>query len=342
MAGKEIVNRRLTRYHIKRLILNFPRFINFACLIWAFLRRKSSGKYPALPNPLILMIESTNFCNFNCPLCDKGAGKLSRPEGSMSVENYQRLLEDIGRGLKLIMLWNQGEPFINKQLLEMVKFAKERGIFTVISTNGSLIMDNAEAIVKSGLDELIISLDGATRETYYRFRRGGDFESIINGIKHLAEIRGRKFTPLISLQFLLLKHNINEMDDFKCLADKVGADRILWKTVQVSDEMEAIEYIPNNLKYSRYSDKKGLQLKRKRYDCRRILYSAVVDWNGNVIPCCFDKDEEFVMGNAFEQGFTAVWRGEKFVNFRDLIAAGKYPPMCANCTEGLEKLFVNY
>jgi len=287
-----------------------------------------------------MMVEPTNFCNFNCPLCDRGSGKLTRPEGSMSPENFTRLLDEIGSGLKLLLLWNQGEPFINKKSSEMVRAAKERRIFTIISTNGSLLERNASDIIDSGLDEIIVSLDGANTETYHRYRRGGDFGKILGGVRELVRVRGRKLTPLISLQFLLLKHNLSEIADFKNLAADLGADRVLWKTVQVADAKMAETFLPSEGRFTRYSDSRSLKLQRVRYDCRRILYSAVVDWNGNVVPCCFDKNEDFLLGNVFNEGFDNIWRGGKFTRFRDIIANGKRPGMCANCTEGLQRLFI--
>ena len=287
------------------------------------------------------MVEPTNFCNFNCPLCDKGSGKLTRPEGSISLDNFTRILDDIGSGLKLLLLWNQGEPFINRELPAIVRAAKKRRIFTIISTNGSLLERNAADIVDSGLDEIIVSLDAANPETYNRYRRGGDFRVILEGVRELVRQRDGKSTPLISLQFLLLKHNLSEIADFKRLAADIGADRVLWKTVQVTDEKMAGTFLPSEGRFTRYSDSHSLKLKRFRYDCRRILYSAVIDWNGNVVPCCFDKNEDFLLGNAFTENFNNIWRGDKFVHFRDIIANGKRPRMCANCTEGLRRLFIS-
>ena len=286
------------------------------------------------------MIEPTNLCNFNCPLCDRGSGKLSRPDGRMSLEDFKSVLDNAGGGLKMAMLWNQGEPFINNNLIDFIKIASGRNIFTIISTNGSLLYKNTEEIIDSGLNELIISLDGASAETYNLYRQGGDFNKIVEGAKKLIQLRGKKLQPLISLQFLLLKQNANDISDFEKLAEDIGADRILWKTVQVGDESEAAEYLPEDERFTRYRKGDELKLKRVRNSCRRILYSAVIDWNGNMVPCCFDKDEKYVVGNVLEQGFDRTWHGKEFAEFRRKIALDDKPEMCSNCTEGLEKLFI--
>jgi radical SAM protein with 4Fe4S-binding SPASM domain len=100
--------------------------------------------------------------------------------------------------------------------------------------------------------------------------------------------------------------------------------------------MEAKEFLPEDSRFSRYRNIEDLTLKRVRGDCRRLLYSAIIDWNGSVVPCCFDKNEDFVMGNALEQPFDEIWWGRKFVEFRNRINKGKRPSICENCTEGIK------
>lgn len=329
---------RLLNYNIRKFLLNPFQLWNSIKTVTGIVLFHLTKIYFPSKSPLVLMMEPTNLCNFNCPLCDKGAGKLTRPEGIMSVDDYKKIIQDAGRGLKMLMLWNQGEPFVNNKITEFVRIARKRNIFTIISTNGSLLSRNAEKIIGSGLDELIISLDGAKSETYDIYRQGGEFAGIVAGAKELVRIRGKKLHPLISLQFLLLKQNIDEIPEFEKLAEEIGADRVLWKTVQVGDEEDALKYLPVEEKFTRY--RKGLKLNRRRNDCRRILFSAMIDWNGNMVPCCFDKNELFMLGNVIEQGFEKTWRGNAFTEFRRKIARNDRPDMCSNCTEGLEKLFL--
>ncbi|MBC8277956.1 MAG: radical SAM protein [FCB group bacterium] len=335
------MNRRLAVYRLSKIRLNFAQARSFVLTLINLIGWKSFRKLFFKAPPLILMIEPTNRCNFSCPLCDKGTGKLSRPEGSMSPEDQEEILKGAGPGLKMALLWNQGEPFINNKLTKMIGKLRERNVFTIVSTNGSLVSRNAKDIVDSGLDELIISLDGSRRETYDLYRRGGDFDEIVAGVRRLAEVRGDRNKPLISLQFLLLKHNVDEIEDFKRLKEETGADRVLWKTVQVSSRSEADEYLPEDTQYTRYEGRSDLRVKKKGFDCRRIIYSAVIDWNGNLVPCCFDKDENHLIGNVLQQGFSKVWFSREMMKFRQDIAAGNLPEMCHNCTEGLKKLFIN-
>jgi len=335
------MNRRMLFYRLARARSTLPQILNMgisaaSVLWWKFFKKGFVGS-----TPLILMVEPTDVCNFKCPLCDKGSGRLNRDSGYLKPAYFVKILDSAGSGLKMLYLWNQGEPFLNKELPAMIAAAKIRHIFCIVSTNGSLLERDAEAIAACGLDELIVSLDGADAETFNLYRRGGDFGKIVAGTKKLVQVRGKKSRPLISLQFLLLKHNYRQIEQFRRLQSETGADRILWKTAQVYSSAEAAEFLPADSSLSRYADAASLTLKRKRFDCRRILYSAVIDWNGNLVPCCFDKDENITLGNVLNDDLKSIWKSEKYREFRQKIAAGERPPMCANCTEGLERLFIS-
>ncbi len=328
-------------YILRKFQLTPQQIINgvwsyYNIIIW---NKRKRG--PITPAPLMLMIEPTNRCNFKCPLCDRGSGKLSREVGEMTYSQFKNIIDQAGRNLKAIYLWNQGEPLLNKQLPEFIEYAVRKRIFTVISTNGSMLERIATRLLKASPDEIIVSLDGASEESYKKYRRGGDFSKIIKGVQYLSQLRGRNIRPLISLQFLLLKHNIDELNRLNQLLDITGADRVLLKTVQVSSSREAGEYLPLERRLSRYNDYRELKLRRRRGGCYRIFYSAVINWNGDMTPCCFDKDANFTLGNVFIEGLRTIWQGEKFNSFRRAVISGRGPKMCNNCTEGLERLYIS-
>ena len=128
----------------------------------------------------MLMVEPTNFCNLKCPLCPSGNGEMRRPRGTMGLEDFEKLVDQLGGEVFMMMLWNQGEPYINKCFNQMVRYASDRGIFTFTSTNGHFVRnpEQAQAIVESGLDEMIVSLDGVDQETYEKYRVGGQIERV--------------------------------------------------------------------------------------------------------------------------------------------------------------------
>ena len=122
----------------------------------------ATGRVVVWGRPFMMMVEPTNICNLKCPLCPSGNGEMTRTRGKMGLEDFKRLVDEAGDYLVLLMLWNQGEPFINTDFVEMVRYAHSRRIPTLTSTNGHYIrdMDQARAIVDSGLDELILSNNG--------------------------------------------------------------------------------------------------------------------------------------------------------------------------------------
>ncbi|MDP6040917.1 MAG: radical SAM protein, partial [Candidatus Latescibacteria bacterium] len=161
--------------------------------------------------PFVLMVEPTNFCNLKCPLCPSGNGDMTRERGIMPFEDFKHIFEQQKDHLLLLMLWNQGEPFINKTLTDMIRLATAHNVPTLTSTNVHYIKtkEDAEDIVDSGLSELVVSLDGVTPETYVQYRVGGNFDRVLDGIRLLVQAKQNrnKTHPLIHLQFIIMKHN---------------------------------------------------------------------------------------------------------------------------------------
>ena len=297
--------------------------------------------------PTSVMIEPTNRCNLRCPLCPSGAGTMTRPHGDMTLPDFQKIVRRLGPQVQRLYLWNQGEPLLNKALPEMIRFAHQRGISTVTSTNGILLdRENiSSALIQAGLDDLIVSIDGLTPETYRIYRVGGELPQVISGLKTLRRLRDEQGarTPRIILQWLPMKHNEHELPDVAARAAEWGADAVEIKTTQIYSEEDAEKFLPENARLSRYQrGAKGWEVQRRYQHCRRLWFSCQIDWNGAVVPCCFDKDEEFVMGNLHENSLAEIWRGETYQQFRRLLLTkGRVLNICRNCTEGLRTFYVS-
>ncbi|MFH1570464.1 MAG: radical SAM protein [Gemmatimonadota bacterium] len=298
--------------------------------------------------PFMMMVEPTNLCNLHCPLCPSGNGQMTRPRGSMELEAFQRLVDEAGEHLILLMLWNQGEPFINKQLLEMVRYARQHRIPTMTSTNGHFVrtLEEARQVVESGLDEIIISFDGVDQETYARYRVGGRLECVIAGARLLTEAKRdlNSGTPLVSLQFIVFRHNEDDLAAAQRLAHELGADRFLVKTAQTYDVAESALFLPETERYRRYERSAGDELLVKGQPargCKVLWYSTMVNWNGAVAPCCFDKDVDFEMGVAMDgTAFGQIWRSRAYMDFRgQLLRDRRGVDMCRNCSEGYRGMF---
>ena len=386
---------------------------NLGRIASSYVRSVHSGRATISGLPFVLMIEPTNLCNLHCPLCPSGDGRLTRPRGMMERTTFDRILKQTQGAVKFLQLWNQGEPLLHPDLPWMIRRAKTQGMFVSMSTNGHPLADPSVArdIVRSGLDHLIVSVDGATQETYARYRRGGNLQTVLRGIEHVVEARMKphrkdaknaknfktwglpffaSFAPLrwilpqsairnpkrpwIELQCIVMRHNEHEIPAMKALARKLGVDRLALKTVQIDTPDQAGTFLPSDRKQSRYAAQERkpttedhgstqkkptdlpwasvdfrdkvwkdgtLMTKRKRDTCRRLWFSAVINWDGNVVPCCFDKDGDFVMGNILQESLEQIWRGRRYRAFRNAVLRNRAGiAMCRNCTEGLRKLFL--
>lgn len=297
--------------------------------------------------PFVLMVEPSSLCNLRCPLCPAGTGELRRTEALLSIDSFREVLEEVGHQIKLLLLWNQGEPFLHEGLLEMIRLAKHRGIYVKTSTNGHFINteDQAGEIIDSGLDEIIISIDGADSETYRKYRLGGSFEKVTRGVELLAsQKRERKsLTPIIDLQMLLTRDTEGRIEEMKRHARNWDADILSLKTLQVTNLKQAEEFLPEDSSKRRYEKtQKGLKTKSKNHKgCRRLYYSLVINSDGKVSPCCFDKLGKYSFGELSLNGNLAgVWRGEDFKRFRIALLDNSHAfDICKNCSEGLENLY---
>lgn len=294
--------------------------------------------------PVILMAEPTNFCNLHCPLCPVGNKSLKREKGFMPLTGFKKIIDELGDYLLNLTLWNFGEPLLHKDIYDMVEYAKKKKIFIRLSTNGHFFnsKENVRRLVVSGLDDLIIALDGASQETLSKYRVGANFQEIIRGIKSVVEEKERLKSrlPFVELQFILMQHNEHEVEKIKRVAKDIGVDKLTLKTATLEIETSKEEaekmkhYLPVNSRFSRYQESEG-ELKRKkpvRNTCLRLWLSSVVNWDGNVVPCCYDPEGLFIFGNAFEEPFQKIWTNEKYVRFREAILKNKKSiKMCANC-----------
>lgn len=335
-------------FYIKEIldILGRPKNLfklpNILLVLSSYFLCKITKRNLVFGNPFMMMIEPTNICNLRCPLCITGSSLMTREDGMMPLENFKQILDESGKYLVHLTLWSQGEPFVNRQFTEMVKLAKERGIKTMTSTNGHFLTENAENIVRSGLDVLIVAVDGASQETYEKYRVNGKFDKVYGGIRTVAEAKkkSRSSTPEIEIQFIVMKHNEHETEKIRSLAIECGAQVVSFKTAQVYTEAQAEEFLPTQEKYRRYELDPSGKIKTKLKEinfCRWILLCPVVNWDGTVSPCCFDKNAEYPLGNVFKDGMKKIWKSKAYADFRNRVfAKRKEIPICTNCSEGLE------
>ncbi len=291
--------------------------------------------------PMSISIEPTTACNLRCPECPSGLRSFSRATGNLKKDFFRKIIDQMSSKLMYLIFYFQGEPYINPSFLDMVKYAHEKGVYTITSTNGHFLSDeNARKTIESGLDRMIISVDGTTQEVYEQYRKEGDLANVIQGAKNMVKWKKKLGVnyPHLVFQFLVVKPNEHQMDDLIKLAEEIGIDEVKFKSAQVYDYEKGNPLIPDNEKYSRYkrnadgtySVKHGLVNR-----CWKLIHSCVITWDGGVVPCCFDKDAKYQMGSLQETEFDDVWQGQEYQAFRSRIIEGRSTiDICQNCTEG--------
>jgi len=313
-----------------------------AALLWGSYHYSRARKRPLqLGMPMAVSVEPTTSCNLRCPECPSGLRSFSRPTGMLRKEVFEKILDDIGQHVWFLTFYFQGEPFLHPNFLELVKAAKKRRIYVSTSTNAHYMgKDMARRVVESGIDRVIISIDGTTQEVYKQYRVGGKLDKVIEGAKNLVEAKknASSATPYVIFQFLVVRPNEHQVEDARRLARELGVDEIKFKSAQLYDFENGNPLMPEAEEFSRYrKGKDGKYRIRNRLldQCWKMWHSCVFTWDADVVPCCFDKDAKYPMGSALEKPFREVWKGEKYRRFRSTLLNGRSQiDICNNCTEG--------
>jgi radical SAM protein with 4Fe4S-binding SPASM domain len=321
-----------------------PRRAWNAARVWtSYQLSKLTGRPIQWGYPISISFEPTTSCNLRCPECPSGLREFTRPTGMLQQDFFRQTIDEIHRDLLYLIFYFQGEPYLNPHFLDMVQYAHQKGIYTATSTNAHyLTEEKARKTVESGLDRLIISIDGTTQDVYQSYRVGGQLEKVLQGARNIVKWKRElnSKTPFVFFQFLVVKPNEHQLEDIKRIADEIGVDQVRFKTAQVYDyENDPNQLIPSLDKYSRYRrDKQGrMQIKSGLQNhCWRLWSGNVITWDGLVVPCCFDKDAMHQLGNMKMQSFREIWHNSNYRQFRsELMASRKNIDICANCSEGL-------
>jgi len=296
-----------------------------------------SGKRNGMP--ISLSIEPAAICQLHCPECTLGSNNLNRTNKFIDFELYKKIIDEAAPNLLYLILYFQGEPFLSPTIFNMIKYANNKNIYTATSTNAQCIDKvMATKIVQSGLRKLIVSVDGVTQETYEKYRVGGNLNMTLKAIEliNAEKIKYNSNFPKIEIQMIVFRHNQHEIDSFKSLGKKMKVQKITIKTAQIYNYTEKIELIPTIKKYSRYKFVNGTwKLKHKLHNrCIRMWQSAVITTDGELLPCCFDKNANFSYGNLNQSTLKELWNNDKALSFRKQILSDRTQiDICQNCSE---------
>jgi radical SAM protein with 4Fe4S-binding SPASM domain len=307
----------------------------------AYYQSRLTGKTDLSALPISISIEPTTSCNLRCPECPSGLRSFTRPTGMLKGDLFKHTIDQLSNTLTYLTFYFQGEPYLHPQFLRLVHYASERKIYTATSTNAHYLNDEAaRQTVESGLDRLIISIDGTSQDTYQAYRVGGNLDKVLEGTENVIRWKKklRSKTPHTVFQFLVVRPNEHQIPDVYELARKLGVDQVALKTAQIYDYKNGSDLIPAQERYSRYKlNGNGTYSIKNSLEnhCWKMWHSCVITWDGKVVPCCFDKDAHFVLGDLTTESFESVWFGEKYNQFRtSLLKSRSEIEICKNCTAG--------
>ncbi|MEK6614723.1 MAG: radical SAM protein, partial [Bacteroidota bacterium] len=291
--------------------LTARRTINAGKVLAGYYYSKWTKKPHQWGLPISIAIEPTTSCNLRCPECPSGLRSFSRPTGMLDENFFRKTIDELHKEIFYLTFYFQGEPYLNPKFLEMVTYASQKNIYISTSTNAHYLDDvGAKTTIESGLDRLIISIDGTTQKSYQSYRIGGDFQKVIDGTKNILKWKKelKSKTPHIIFQFVVFRQNEHEVEEVKKLGKQLGVDEVKIKSAQIYDYENGNDRIPTNEKYSRYKVPLNLPKGGKLQtllppsggvgaSCWKMWHSCVITWDGKIVPCCFDKDAKRQLGN---------------------------------------------
>ena len=294
------------------------------------LRMNMALKRAAIQNyPVKAYIEPTLFCNLRCPACPTGLQLGLRPSTTLDVNLFKSALDEIGDYVFHLNMYNWGEPLLHRQTPEMIRYAKDKNIEVLLSTNLSLNLsdDYIERLVRSGLDNIICSLDGTTAETYSQYRLRGQFDLVRQNMLKIQATKKRLgvTTPNVIWQFLVFQHNEHEVEQVRAEYKSWGADAIQIMGAEMPGEEYNNGLAPSSIpEYNQYHPDHPYQQEIKRANksgetCSWLYGVFLLNPNGKVSPCCSvaaEKDD--FTEYATERGFLAAWNSDKFQRARAL------------------------
>lgn len=272
--------------------------------------------------PLELAIEVTNRCNADCIMCSRR--NMKRPIGDMDLDLFKKIIDEAKSYTELIWLHLAGEPLLHPSLFEMIAYAKSNGVKVGLSTNAILLNKNKSSmIINSGLDLLIISFDGATKEVYERIRRLSNYEKTLDNILYYLEQKIKKTSsPHTQIQFVYMDENKEEINNFMQMWRHTSAETVRFKPYFKFPDKE--EESSQELEQAR---------NKKINPCFFLWRQCSIYWDGTVVSCCWDFLKQTPLGDIKNSSLKEIWNGPQMQHMRDLHIKGQYKniDLCKNC-----------
>lgn len=289
--------------------------------------KKGSLKLPYMPSAA--WIEPTNVCNLKCIMCPNSVIKQEKP-GFMSLDLYKKIINKGKNFFNTVVLCLAGEPFLHKDLPEMVRFAKENGVNPIISTNATVMTkEMSRAVLEAGLSWINFSFDGCSKEIYEKVRVGANFEKTLNNIIDFLKIKKELNAKTeVEIQVLVMdkegkKDFEKNIESFKKNFGKLPLNNI---QVRQPSTWGGVLHGTNKYEYKK--------LEKIYSPCSYLWSSMHFLWDGAVVACTTDFWGKNALGKFPEQSIEEIWNGEKFQKFRKAMLErnyDKYFEYCDKC-----------
>ncbi len=307
---------RLSFAHIQAFIFNnsFKKFLNFLHVQWA----KKRGYSKVNCFPYLFVMEVTNICNLKCPFCLTGKGiSGGRDVRHMKFAEAKEILDQVSEYLYFLQVYTWGEPLLNTDIFRIIEYAKKKNIYVMISTNGTAMTQACnQHLLESGVDYIVVAIDGGSQETYQKYRRGGDYNRVIANVKDLLYQRKRykKNEPVIEWQYIVFRHNEHEVRDTEQMAYEIGINKFTPLPAYVED----IEWAATDPEYQT-----DLGNPERVYNCERPWSHLNVRADGGVAPCCYTFFKKDDLGELSRNSFLEIWNNQYFQQARRIIVQAR-------------------
>ena len=275
--------------------------------------------------PYKIQVEPFFGCNLACPGCPAHDPDASRKPGPVDIDVYNRFIDSLGPYALFLRMWSWGEPLLHPQLPEMIERAKRHNLIVITSTNANVQCDDdyLRRLLKSGLDTLIIAIDGVDQEIYGKFRIKGKLQRLLDFTQRAVSLKkelGLRH-PRLKLRVVVTRNNEKQIPQFRDLARDLGVDLLTLKTFNPSQDMKTVlkEIVPDDEKYHRYAFDRAtgrIIHKRRKRHCSFPWNQATLFADGQVIGCEFDHKYLYPYGNLKNTPFKEIWKGDAAHEFR--------------------------
>ena len=296
----------------------------------SFLSSKgAAGHEPDVDLPKFVMVECSSVCNFRCPLC---LWTHNRRHGQLQAETFRRFIDEAKHFARRLCFSGRGEPTLNPDVCEILRMGAKAGVICDLATNGSLLLDNIDELLDTGISNINVSIDADNPDDYVRYRVGGDFARVTEGMRRLAERKAQRGlkNPHLQTCSVVFSYNEDALERMKDFFRDLGFESFIFKSAHVGHGRlrEPLVSLRQRWQPSSTTLKRRPATVGDTVECD-FARRAQLLWNGDVTRCATVQNE-MVVGNILAESFAQLWRSDRSRQAAATIRRGEFPA-CTTC-----------